>query len=245
MGGVKRAPSRGSRGYCQDDNQLGGNAGPRGRCPGRTRRDALRNGRGSRQTVIASRYLDLELTLDVVQMDPMGYGAPLRIGDYREAVGAIGKGPARTAFGQQEEHRGAGHGLMVFVFHLHHRLARRALPDIVDGALALDDHQVQFMHRFLGKRRRARKGDYPRQQTHTLRIRPSAAFIMAVRGGNSNGISPEGYAGDQFWAIGRFAVSAIGVPAPKTKRHYASPSFRSRRHRGIERHQRDYAGHLE
>jgi hypothetical protein len=54
---------------------------------------------------------------------------------------------------------------MIFVLYLHDGFARRALPDIIDSAIALDDHQVQLMCRLLGeRRRRARQGDTTSQQ---------------------------------------------------------------------------------
>src|SRR6185312_15965369 len=56
-----------------------------------------------------------------------------------ERAGAIGERPSRPGIGQQKEHGCTGNRLMIFVFHLHDRLARGALPDVVQRAFPAED----------------------------------------------------------------------------------------------------------
>jgi hypothetical protein len=46
--------------------------------------------------------------------------------------------------GKSERYRSAAHRPLVLILHSNDYFARRALLDVIDGALALHDHDVQF-----------------------------------------------------------------------------------------------------
>jgi hypothetical protein len=61
---------------------------------------------------------------------------------------------------------------MILVLHLHDGFTRRTLANVVDGAFALDDHQIQLRAAVLRASRRNQgrhhpPGQYPRQASHT------------------------------------------------------------------------------
>ncbi len=95
-------------------------------------------------------HMDLVLSLNVVGMEAVGHGAALAVGHHAQAVGAAGERTARALSGQGEDHRRSGDGLMVLILHLNDGLARGALADVVDRAVAFDDHDIQFGRGVLG-----------------------------------------------------------------------------------------------
>ena len=86
----------------------------------------------------------LVLAGKAVGLKAAGGGLAVRVGQDGEGAGAVGEGGAGALVGQQEDDRGAGDGLAIFVFDLHDGVAGDALASVIDGALAFDDHDVQL-----------------------------------------------------------------------------------------------------
>src|SRR5271157_4756296 len=88
-----------------------------------------------------------------------------------KGVRATGEFTTGATGGQLEQDDGAGHRLVVFTPHLDDGLTRGALADVVDGAVAFHDHQVELDGRGLGRRawrkwQGDQSGEKPRQVTH-------------------------------------------------------------------------------
>src|ERR1035438_5980214 len=141
--GICRSTRR-RRGAHHDDHdglgrEPGGDPGAGASRPSRSSHgDRLANGSGCGQAIRGRGHCNLELPLHAVQVDSAGRRTPLGIGYNGEAMGAIGKGSPRAAFGQQKDYRGVRHGLMILVLYLNDRLARGALADVIDGAVTPD-----------------------------------------------------------------------------------------------------------
>src|ERR1039458_5818492 len=167
-GPVNAAGHRGA-GDSQNRDQLAG-AG-RGRGSGAGEVIGLRDDGGKGRAAVRSRDMDLVLALGGIGLQSASYGAALCIGGHRKGVRATGEFPAGSAGGQLEEDEGAGHRPVVFVLHLDDGLTRGALADVVDGAVAFHNHEVELGNRGLSRRAwRKRQGDQsgekPRQVTH-------------------------------------------------------------------------------
>src|ERR1039458_10852916 len=115
---------------------------------------------------------------------------------------ATGEFSAGSSSGQLEQDEGAGHRFMVIILHFHDGLTRGALADIVDGAIAFHNHQVELGNRRLGSRARGKRqgdqsGEKPRQVTHR---NPPRLLLWLVAGENSNA---------KVWRLGRSEESRV------------------------------------
>jgi len=104
-------------------------------------------------------------------MKALRHGAPGLVGHEFRSLGGACKRSSGPAVRRQhcKYHHRAGYGFVVFVLHLDNGFPGRALPDIVDGAFALDDHDAQPrpLRRWFSRLRRlteARRGK--RQRKH-------------------------------------------------------------------------------
>jgi hypothetical protein len=82
--------------------------------------------------------MNLKLPPDAIRPEAACDRLPLFVRAYRDGLSTIRKRSAR-AIGRQTEHdHRAGHGLMILILHLDHRIPRRPLLNIVDLTLAFD-----------------------------------------------------------------------------------------------------------
>ena len=150
------AAGRARRSYDHDyRDQFPRNSGRSGRSRRASRRHYVRfrNVRVRRQAVVRSRDMDLILSLHMVWMKAASHRPALAIRYHAHTVSAPGERSARSLIGKREDDRRPGNRLMILVFHLDDGLARCALLDIVDRALAFYNHDVQHRRRVLGPRR--------------------------------------------------------------------------------------------
>lgn len=87
-------------------------------------------------------YAHLQISLHVIRVETMGYSPALGIAHDSQSPRTVGKDAAGSVIGKQENHRRAGHRLMIFVLYLDNGLARRPLADIVNGSITFDNDQV-------------------------------------------------------------------------------------------------------
>src|SRR5579864_1567687 len=156
-GSAPSASSGGNRPTCgrctgdsQYDDQLCRNAGSR--CAGHSRGNVgLRNGRISRFSLIGSRHPHLQLALHGVGVETPGDGTPLSVGHRGQGTGTAGKGAASSLVREHENHRSARNGLVVLILDLDNGFPGRPLPDVVNGAVALHNHQIELTPFGLGR----------------------------------------------------------------------------------------------
>jgi len=138
------------------------------------------NDSGGRRAGVRGRDLDLVLALAGIRLQAAGHGAALRIRGDRERVRATGKFRAGSTGGRFEQDERARHWPVVVVLHFDNRLTRGALADIVDGAVAFHDHQVELGDGRLGRRAGGTARRSIRREAKTgYASQPSEALIMA------------------------------------------------------------------
>jgi hypothetical protein len=148
----------------QNCEQLAGDGGATcraGCCHG------VRLGNGSVRGLPAIRSVnvDLVLSLDAIGLQPAAHRQPLGVGHDRESLNAAGKGSASALRRKQEHYRCPGDRLVIFILHTDDGIARRALANVIDGAFALNDHQVERLLR-KGTRRSQQSCQENCEETH-------------------------------------------------------------------------------
>ena len=88
-------------------------------------------------------HFDLVLSLNFIWPKTARDRAPVLIGDESGGASALSEAGTGPVLGQFKEDRRAGNRLVVFVLHLHDGLAGSALLDVIDGPIALNDHDVE------------------------------------------------------------------------------------------------------
>jgi hypothetical protein len=86
--------------------------------------------------------MHLEGPLQTIWMESLGYGKTLLGGHDRQRLGSTGKCAACALRREREYNCGPTHRLVIFIFDTHDGLTRRPLPDIINGAFALHNHNV-------------------------------------------------------------------------------------------------------
>ena len=62
--------------------------------------------------------------------------------DHKQST-AVDKRSAWSSIGQSEADDGAGNGLMILILYFDNRFSRGAFLDVVDGAVTLNNHDLQ------------------------------------------------------------------------------------------------------
>ena len=93
--------------------------------------------------------MHLELTLDVVWAKSSGYSPALSVSHDGQGMRTIGKNAASSLVRKQKDHGCSGDGLVVLILHLDDWLPGGALTNVVNGAVALHDNNIQLAGGFL------------------------------------------------------------------------------------------------
>lgn len=146
-GGHNAAGDRSSRNN-KDRDQFGGNTGSG--CPG-SGTDGIRLADGSAGglPLVRGSHTHLELTLDVVWAKSSGYSPALSVSHDGQGMRTIGKNAASSLVWKQKNYGRSGDGLVVLILHLDDWLPGGALTNVVDGAVAFHNDDIELAAGFL------------------------------------------------------------------------------------------------
>src|SRR5438128_4457949 len=89
------------------------------------------------------RDFDVETAFFIVRHIAGGGSAALRVGSHRLAAQPVIKNAARAGGRQLKYNLGTGYWLIVLIAHFNHRGSGRLGADLIYGAFALHDHDLQ------------------------------------------------------------------------------------------------------
>src|SRR5579871_461730 len=177
---VPREPDGGSNcsGRCYRDNdadRFGGN--PRAGCRTRRRRSryvGLRNCDGCLPPARGRIHPNLVVSCSLVGLQAGHSGPACAIGGDGSALRAARKSSSRPVIGKQEYHRRSRYWPVILVLHFDNRLPGGALLDVVDGAVAFHNHDVQS-RRLRILLRVYQRGQYQKYRESRYRAKPHSA----------------------------------------------------------------------
>jgi hypothetical protein len=128
-----------------------------GTCLGARRKDGeLGDGRSGRQTPIRSIDVNWYFAGHLVHTQALGGCPALTVRHYGETLCPIGEFPGGTICGQGKHNGGAGDWFVILILHPDNWFASGTLANIVYGAFAFHDDNIEFgWHRLRVQRRKS------------------------------------------------------------------------------------------